>query len=112
MYSYSDNSNIVNECLRNHDGKQNSNLETKYIINGTQYKNIIKNLDNSQVKLVEDTTLFRGFKDNVNDFYQVNQSSIVVLLLQVLIKMLESSMLQKRELFWKLMLLKEIKEFI
>ncbi len=30
---------------------------------------MVKNLDNSKVKLVEDTALYRGFKDNVNDFY-------------------------------------------
>jgi hypothetical protein len=69
MKEYSRDGDLVNECLRYHDGKWNNILEAKYGINESQYKNMVKNLDNSQVKLVEDTTLFRGFKDNVNDFY-------------------------------------------
>lgn len=69
MKMYSDDGNIVNDCLINHNGKWNSDLETKYGINEQKYKNMVKNLNNSQVKLVEDTNLFRGFKNNVNDFY-------------------------------------------
>lgn len=69
MEDYSRDGNLVNDYLKNHDGKWNSDLEKKYGINETQYKNMVKNLDNAQVKLVEDSTLFRGFKDNVNDFY-------------------------------------------
>lgn len=69
MEDYSRDGNFVNDCLKNHDGKWNSDLEKKYGINETQYKNMVKNLDNAQVKLVEDSILFRGFKDNVNDFY-------------------------------------------
>jgi hypothetical protein len=68
MEDYSDNSNVVNECLRYHDGKWNNDLESKYGINESQYKNMVKNLDNSQVKLVEDTTLLRGVKNDVNSF--------------------------------------------
>jgi len=61
MYDYSEDSNIVNDCLRNHNGIWNSELESKYGMNRTQFNNMVKDLDNNQIKLIEDATLYRGF---------------------------------------------------
>lgn len=68
MYDYSVDSDIVNNCLRNHEGKWNSELEDKYALDSSQFKNIVKDLDNNQVKLVEDCILYRGLKDNAKKF--------------------------------------------
>ena len=68
MEDYSRDSNIVNDCLRNHGGKWNSDLEEKYGFTENQFKNMVENLDNSQIKLLKDTTLFRGCKNNITDF--------------------------------------------
>ena len=57
MFDYSVDSDMVNDCLRNHDGVWNLELKKKYGINRTQFNNMVKDLDNNQVKLVENTIL-------------------------------------------------------
>jgi hypothetical protein len=69
IYSYSYEGNIVNDCLRNHAGKWNSELKNKYNINKKEFQTILNNLDKHQVSIVEKTRLYRGFKNNINMFY-------------------------------------------
>lgn len=69
IYDYSDDGNIVNDCLRNHSGRWNSTLEKEYGLNDNQFKNMVKNLDNNQVKLVECAVLYRGFENNIDEFF-------------------------------------------
>ena len=61
MFDYSVDSDIVNDCLRNHNGLWNFELEKKYGINSTEFNNMVKDLDNNQVKLVKNTTLYLCF---------------------------------------------------
>lgn len=69
MKDYSRDGDVINNCLRYHDGRWNSFLEKKYGISEKQFKDMVKTLDSCQIRLVEDTILYRGFKDNVKDFY-------------------------------------------
>jgi len=68
MYRYSENGGIVNNCLRNHNGVWNSELKEKYGLTADQFNSMVKDLDNNQVKLVKDTTIYRGLKADINDF--------------------------------------------
>ncbi|KZX12257.1 hypothetical protein [Methanobrevibacter curvatus] len=68
MKVYYDNSNVVNDCLRNYGGKWNSALENKYGFSEKEFKNMVKNLDNSQIKFIKDTTIFKCCKDTIYKF--------------------------------------------
>lgn len=46
----------------------NPNLKEKYGMNKEEFEIMVKNLDNNQVKLIEDTRIYRGLKVNINNF--------------------------------------------
>ncbi|MDR0912990.1 MAG: hypothetical protein LBM96_10370 [Methanobrevibacter sp.] len=68
MWRYSKDSNIVNDCFRNHNGKWNKYLEKTYDIDEKEFKNIVHDLDNYHVELVEDTICYRGLKEEITNF--------------------------------------------